>query len=78
LSRSLVSISTKPCVQEERQTANDNTLAIRGLHLQIPLGPLRAHFAHARVKVRQCHGGSHDVFHGQRCLARYDSAGVLC
>ena len=65
------------CIQEERQVANDNTVAFHSLHLQIPPSPLRAHFAHARVKVRQYPDGCHAVFHGQRCLARYDRAGVL-
>ena len=65
------------CIQEERQVANDNTVAFHSLHLQIPPSPLRAHFVHARVKVRQYPDGCHAVFHGQRCLARYDRAGVL-
>ena len=65
------------CVQEERQVANDNTVAFHSLHLQIPPSPLRAHFVHARVKVRQYHDGAHAIFHGPRCLGRYDRAGVL-
>jgi transposase len=65
------------CIQQERQVTNDNTVAFRGLRLQIPPSPLRAHFVHARVKVRQYPDGRHAVFHGPRCLARYDRAGVL-
>jgi transposase len=65
------------CIQEERQVANDNTVTFHSLHLQIPPSPLRAHFVHARVKVRQYPDGCYAVFHGQRCLARYDCAGVL-
>jgi transposase len=65
------------CVQEERQVANDNTVAFNTLRLQIPPSPLRAHFVQATVKVRQYHDGGHAVFYGQRCLGRYDSAGIL-
>ncbi len=65
------------CVQEERQVANDNTVAFNTLRLQIPPSPLRAHFVHAKVKVRQYQDGGHAVFYGKRCLGRYDSAGVL-
>ena len=72
-----VDLSEILCVQEERQVANDNTVMFRNLRLQIPPSPLRSHFVHARVKVRQYPHGGHAVFHGQRCLGRYDSAGVL-
>jgi transposase len=65
------------CVQEERTVANDNTVAFNTLRLQIPPSPLRAHFVHAKVKVRQYQDGGHAVFYGKRCLGRYDSAGVL-
>jgi transposase len=65
------------CEQEDRQVGKDNTVAFNTLRLQIPPSPLRAHFVHARVKVRQYHDGGHAVFHGQRCLGRYDGAGVL-
>ena len=34
-------------------------------------------FVKARVKVRQYHHGSHAVFHGPRCLGRYDAQGAL-
>jgi transposase len=65
------------CVQEERQVGNDNTVTFRRLKLQIPPSPLRAHFVKARVKVRQYHDGTHAVFHGPRCLGRYDENGVF-
>src|ERR1700681_841166 len=60
------------CVQEERQGGNDNCVSFNRLKLQIPASPLRAHFVKARVKVRQYHDGTHAIFHGQRCLGRYD------
>ena len=65
------------CIQEERHVDRDNTVVYRKLKLQIPPSPLRPHFVKARVKVRQYHDGSHAIFHGPRCLARYDSAGQL-
>ena len=65
------------CVQEDRQVDKDNTVVFARLRLQIPPSPLRPHFVKARVKVRRYHNGSHAIFHGPRCLARYDAAGVL-
>jgi transposase len=60
------------CVQEERQVGNDNCVSFNRLKLQIPESPLRAHFVKARVKVRLYPDGSHAIFHGPRCLGRYD------
>jgi transposase len=65
------------CVQEERQVGNDNCVSFNRLKLQIPESPLRAHFVKARVKVRQYPDGSHAIFHGQRCLGRYDNKGTF-
>jgi len=65
------------CVQEERQDGNDNCVAFNRLKLQIPASPLRAHFVKATVKVRQYHDGTHAIFHGRRCLGRYDEKGAL-
>jgi transposase len=65
------------CVQEDREVGNDNTVAFNRMRLQIPASPLRAHFVHARVKVHQYPDGTLAIFHGRRCLGRYDSAGLL-
>jgi transposase len=65
------------CVQEERQVGNDNTVVFHTLRLQIPPSPLRAHFVRSTVKVRQYHDGSHGIFHGPRCIGRYDAQGIL-
>ena len=65
------------CVQEERKVGNDNTVAFNRLRLQIPESPLRPHYVRAIVKVRQYQDGSHAIFHGPRCLARYDRNGRL-
>ena len=65
------------CVQEERQVGNDNCVAYRTLKLQIPEGPMRPHFVRARVKVHVYSDGSHALFHGPRCIGRYDEKGRL-
>jgi transposase len=65
------------CVQEERQVGNDNCVSFYRLKLQIPASPLRAHFVKANVKVRHYADGSHAIFHGPRCLGRYDSKGAF-
>jgi hypothetical protein len=64
-------------VQEERQVGNDNCIAYRTLKLQIPESPMRPHFVKARVKVRVYPDGSHALFHGPRCIGRYDDKGRL-
>ncbi len=64
------------CVQEERQVGNDNCVSFKRMKLQIPASPLRAHFVKARVKVRQYHDGTLAIFHGPRCLGRYDRKGI--
>ena len=65
------------CVQEERQVGNDNCVSYRTLKLQIPESPMRPHFVRARVKVHVHPDGSHAVFHGPRCIGRYDQNGVI-
>jgi transposase len=65
------------CVQEERQVGNDNCVSYRTLKLQIPVSPMRSHFVRARVKVHVYPDGSHAVFHGPRCIGRYDEKGEL-
>jgi hypothetical protein len=65
------------CVQEERQVGQDNCVSYRTLKLQIPESPMRPHFVKARVKVHVYPDGSHAVFHGPRCIGRYDEKGRL-
>jgi transposase len=64
------------CVQEERVVGRDNTVSFDGLKLQLPESPLRHHFVKARVRVHRYPDGALAVFHGPRCLARYDAAGA--
>ncbi len=65
------------CVEEERQVGHDNCVSYRTLKLQIPESPMRPHFVKARVKVHVYPDGSHAVFHGPRCIGRYDADGGL-
>jgi hypothetical protein len=64
------------CIQEERQVGNDNTVLFHRRRLQIPPSPLRPHFVRARVKVRHYHDGTYAIFHGPRCIGRYDAEGM--
>ena len=38
---------------------------------------MRPHFVRARVKVHVYSDGSHALFHGPRCIGRYDDNGRL-
>jgi hypothetical protein len=59
----------------ERLVARDNTVTYAQLKLQLPESRLRAHYVKARVKVREYPDGTLAVFHGPRCIARFDAAG---
>lgn len=71
-----VDLNEIPCVQEERQVGHDNCVSFNRLKLQIPESRLRPHFVKANVKVRHYSDGSHAIFHGPRCIGRYDSKGA--
>jgi Helix-turn-helix domain len=63
------------CVEEERVVARDNTVGFGGLRLQLPESRLRHHYVKASVKVRQYPDGRLAIFHGPRCIGRYDRHG---
>ena len=54
----------------------DNTVSFDGLKLQLPETALRHHFVKARVRVHRYPDGALAMFHGPRCLTRYDAAGA--
>jgi hypothetical protein len=56
---------------------NDNCVSYRTLKLQIPESPMRPHFVKARVKVHVYPDGSHALFHGPRCIGRYEENGTI-
>ena len=63
------------CSEEERIVGRDNTVAYGRLKLQLPDSRMRPHYVKAQVKVRHYPDESLGVFHGPRCLARYDAEG---
>jgi hypothetical protein len=69
------SLSETLCIEEERIVGRDNTVAYRGLRLQLPETRMRAHYVKARVKVRDYPDGTLAIFHGPRCLGRYEADG---
>ncbi len=64
-------------IQHDRHVQNDNTVRYKGLVLQIPEQAHRRHFVQASVKLHEYPDGSLALFHGPRCLARYDQQGAL-
>ncbi len=65
------------CVREERKVGQDNCVSYRTLKLQIPESPMRPHFVRATVRVHLYPDGSHALFHGPKCIGRYDEDGNL-
>lgn len=65
------------CVQEDRVVANDDTVGYQGVSLQIPPRRHRIHYVNVTVQVHEYPNGTLAVFHGPRCLARYDAKGQL-
>jgi hypothetical protein len=65
------------CVQDERVVAKDNTVRYQGTTLQIPQDPHRFHYVKVTVRVHEYPDGTLAVFHGPRCLARYQADGQL-
>jgi hypothetical protein len=64
-------------LQETRQVQNDNCVRFNGRWLQIPEQAHRRHFVRAAVKVHKYPDQTLAIFHGPRCLARYDKKGAL-
>ena len=70
-------------VQQERTVGNDcrygtrsvNTVRYEQRILQIPPDQHRHHYVKCKVRVHTYPDGSLAVFHGPRCLARYDADG---
>ena len=66
------------CEQHERIVGNDNCVAFEKLILQIPSDHARLHYVKAKVRVYRYSDKSLAIFHGPRCLSRYDTEGTLC
>ncbi|MEQ8967157.1 MAG: hypothetical protein RID91_15185 [Azospirillaceae bacterium] len=63
------------CHQEDRVVAHDNTVTFGRPSPQIPPGSLRPHSVKARVQVRRYPDGRLALFHGPRCIARFQADG---
>jgi len=64
------------CEHFERCVGNDNCVSFEGKKLQIPADRHRMHYVKVKVRVHRYPDGNLAVFHGPRCLARYDAQGV--
>jgi transposase len=64
-------------IQEERTVAPDNTVAWNGRRLQIPPHPARHHFVRAKVRVHAYPDGALAIFHGPRCLVRWQPEAMV-
>jgi len=65
------------CSQEERTVGNDNTVRYHTRILQIPADKHRHHYVKCRVRVHEYPDGTLAIFHGPRCLARYQADGSI-
>jgi hypothetical protein len=65
------------CIQEQRTVNKDNTISYRNIKLQIPKDSFRYSYAKATVRVYEYQDGGMAIFHGPRCLGRYNSEGLL-
>ena len=63
------------CERFERTVGNDNCVRFEALSLQIPADRHRAHYVKAKINVHRYGDGTLAIFHGPRCLARYNQAG---
>ena len=63
------------CLHTKRVVAHDNTVCHERWVLQIPASPARAHYVKATVRVHEYPDGTLALFHGPRCLARYNADG---
>jgi transposase len=63
------------CHIEERTVGQDNVVTLDTVALQIAKQPGRRTCTGLRVSVRRHLNGQHSVWHGTRCLGRYDARG---
>ena len=63
------------CIQEERTVGKDNTVHYQNRVLQIPADKHRNHCVKCKVRVNEYTDGTLAVFHGPRCLARFQADG---
>jgi len=62
------------CLRYERTVGNDNTISFGGLHLPIPPGSRRRHYARAKVTLLMQLDGQLDVYYQEERIASYTHA----
>jgi transposase len=65
------------CIQAQRTVNKDNTVSYKGKLLQIPKNPTRFSFAKTKVKIHEYQDGTIGLFHGPKCLGRFNLEGEL-
>lgn len=65
------------CIHEDRTVNKDNTVRYSNKILQLSKDTYRFSYHKTKVKVLEYANGSCAIFHGPRCLGRYDSEGIL-
>src|SRR2546422_3088891 len=70
-----VDLDSVLCHEEERTVGQDNVVVLEQIPLQLAKQPGRRSCAGLRVIVRRHLSGQHSVWHGTRCLGRYDGQG---
>lgn len=65
------------CEQHERTVGKDNCIQFETLKLQIPANPLRMNFNKAKVRVHRYLDKHLAIFHGPRCIGKYNQKGEL-
>lgn len=70
-----VDLDTVLCHEEERTVGQDNVVTLEQVPLQLAKQPGRRTCAGVHVTVRRHLSGQHSVWHGTRCLGRYDGQG---
>jgi hypothetical protein len=63
------------CIQEQRTVNKDNTVSYRKKSLQIPQNVTRFSYAKTQVKIHEYADRTLSIFHGPRCLERFDPNG---
>jgi len=71
----LVDLDQILCLAEDRTVGQDNVVVLDTVALQLAKQPGRRSCAGRRVNVRRHLNGQHSVWHGTRCLGRYDPGG---
>lgn len=64
------------CEHHDRVVGNDNCVSFERMKLQIPKDHQRFHYVKVKVRVHRYPDGTLAIFHGPRCLSRYDLKGA--